>query len=86
MGKHRSTVKTKRRPRPRRDTDAVAHERQRARVEHNWRVTRIEGEVVALEPGREYEQVFDLGTDPFWDAVTFAAKCLRGEADPSALP
>lgn len=86
MGKHRSAVKTKRRPRPCRDTNEVAAERRQARLEQNWRITRIEDEVVALEPGREYEQVFDLGADPFWDAVQFAARCLRGEADPSALP
>jgi hypothetical protein len=86
MGKTRGVVRTKSHRTSRRDSDRVAAERRAARVEHNWRVTRIEGEVVALEPGREFEQVFDLGSDPFWDAVQFAARCLRGEADPSALP
>ena len=52
MGKTRGVVRTKSHRTSRRDSDRVAAERRAARVEHNWRVTRIEGEVVALEPGR----------------------------------
>lgn len=43
----------------------------------NWRVGTQDGEVVAVEPNRDFEQVFDGGPDPFWDAVEFAAKKIR---------
>lgn len=47
--------------------------------EQNWRIRR-EGrnEVVAIEPGREYETPFD-GPTAFWDAVEFAATELKKE-------
>lgn len=45
----------------------------------NWLVRLEEGEVVAIEPNREYEHTFTGGSDPFWDAVKFAASCLRKE-------
>ena len=53
------------------------------RLENNWRIKHTDdGEILALEPGREHEQVFEGGDDPYWDAVQFAAKCLRGEQEP----
>jgi hypothetical protein len=70
-------------------TDGAVHrpgDRQRAQarasreVAHtNWRVIRYRGsgEVVAIEPNRDYEHIFDGGVDPFWDAVEFAAAELR---------
>lgn len=42
----------------------------------NWRVRREDGEVLAIEPNREYEHVFD-GDDPYTDALEFAAEQLR---------
>ncbi|AXN53347.1 hypothetical protein PBI_THONKO_76 [Mycobacterium phage Thonko] len=91
MGKHRGVTRTRfpggERRRPRRDNEVVARERKAAKVERNWRVKRIEtGEVLAFEPGGEYEQVFDSGADPFWQAVEFAAACLRGERSPDDPP
>ena len=57
-----------------------------ARMAVNWRVVRTGADaVLALEAGRDHEHVFTGGTDPFWDAVQFAASCLRGETDPAAL-
>lgn len=73
------------RRRPRRDDDVAARERIMSRLDHNWRVKTIDtGQVLALEPGREHEQVFEGGPDPFWEAVTFAAACLRGDTDPAS--
>lgn len=63
-----------------------------ARTGQNWRVITLPHHAgmrdvaIALEPGREHDQVFSGGPDPFWDAVQFAAGCLRGELDPAALP
>jgi hypothetical protein len=49
--------------------------------ERNWRVQRCSGtQVVAIEPGREYETPFD-GPDAFWAAVKFAADELKKAAD-----
>lgn len=46
----------------------------------NWRIyCRADGKVLALEPGREYENIFEGGPDPFWEAVEFAAAELRKE-------
>lgn len=42
----------------------------------NWRVHSERGEVVAVEPNRDFEHVFD-GDDPFQAALEFAAKQLR---------
>jgi len=44
--------------------------------ERNWRVRRQGGEVVAIEPGRDYETPFD-GPTAFWDAVEYAARELK---------
>lgn len=47
---------------------------------HNWRIKLLDnGSVLALEPGREYENIFEGGPDPFWEAVEFAAAELRKE-------
>lgn len=88
-GKSRAVTRTRfpggERRRPKHDHDTVARERILARLDHNWRVKVIDGgQVIAKEPGREHEQVFEGGPDPFWDAVTFAAACLRGEVDPAS--
>ena len=52
----------------------------------NWKVKALDHCVIAFEPDGVHEQVFSGGPDPFWDAVQFAARCLRGEMDPAALP
>ena len=45
--------------------------------ERNWRVRRLNtNEVVAIEPGWEYETPFE-GPDAFWAAVEFAAEELK---------
>ena len=87
-GKSRAVTRTRfpggeqRRPKHRRIEQMSDY--QQARLEHNWRVKCLDtGEVLAFEPGREHEQVFEGGPDPFWDAVTCAAACLRGEVDPA---
>lgn len=49
----------------------------------NWRVKQLDHCVMAFEPDGEHEQVFDKGKDPFWDAVEYAAACLRGEISPA---
>jgi hypothetical protein len=46
------------------------------RVKSNWRVRSEAGEVLAIEPDREHEHVFE-GSDPFMDALEYAAKQLR---------
>lgn len=89
MGKARGVTRTRfpggERRRPKRDHDTVARDRHKHRLENNWRIVRTEdGEVLALEPGRDFEQTFEGGPDPFWDAVEYAARCLRGEADPTS--
>lgn len=43
----------------------------------NWRVGVSGGEVIAVEPNREFEHVFDGGGDPFMEALEYAAKQLR---------
>lgn len=47
----------------------------------NWRVVRYRGgDIVAIEPNREFEHTFEGGVDPFQEALEYAAKQLRGEA------
>jgi hypothetical protein len=53
----------------------VSKARQRNRT--NWRVSREDGEVIAVEPNRDFEHVFEGGADPFMEALEFAAKQLR---------
>lgn len=43
----------------------------------NWRVGIHDGEVVAIEPSRDFEHVFNGGGDPFQEALEYAAKQLR---------
>ena len=44
----------------------------------NWIVRRNPtGEVVAVEPNRDFEEVFEGGDDPYWDAIEYAATQLR---------
>lgn len=50
---------------------------EKQRDKRNWRVETSSGEVVAVEPERTHEHVFQGGDDPFWQAVEFAAKQLR---------
>jgi hypothetical protein len=47
----------------------------------NWIVKRDGDRVIAVEPSREYENVFDGGDDPFSAALDFAAAQLRKELD-----
>lgn len=49
---------------------------RKVREKGNWRVRSERGEVVAIEPDREHEHVFE-GADPFMDALEYAAKQLR---------
>lgn len=44
----------------------------------NWRVKTERGEVLAIEPNREFEHTFEGGSDPFMEALEYAAKQLRG--------
>lgn len=48
----------------------------------NWRVGRDGADVVAVEPNRDYEHVFD-GADPFGEALEYAAEQLRKSSDAS---
>jgi len=44
----------------------------------NWRVRHYDtGEIVAVEPNRDFEHTFDGGDDPFMAALEFAAAELR---------
>ncbi len=43
----------------------------------NWKVQIQAGQVVAIEPNREFEHVFEGGSDDYWAAVEYAAKQLR---------
>jgi len=43
----------------------------------NWRVKMEAGEVLAIEPNREFEHTFEGGADPFMEALEYAAKQLR---------
>lgn len=52
---------------------------RKPREKVNWRVLCHGKEVVAVEPNREFEHVFEGGPDPFWAAVEYAAKQLREE-------
>lgn len=55
---------------------------RQARLDTNWRVKLISPtRVLALEPGREYENIFEGGDDPFWEAVMFAASEIRKASD-----
>lgn len=47
----------------------------------NWMVRRDGGDVVAVEPDREHEHVFEGGLDDFGAALNFAAAELRKEMD-----
>jgi hypothetical protein len=54
-------------------------------TERNWRVQRSSrNEVVAIEPGREFETPF-YGQGAFWEAVQFAATKLK-EYDDTDTP
>lgn len=44
----------------------------------NWKVRVERGEVLAIEPNREFEHTFEGGSDPFMEALEYAAKQLRG--------
>jgi hypothetical protein len=62
------------------DQTKAAH--QKAREHTNWRVRTEFGEVIAIEPNREYEHVFTDNADDFMTALEYAAKQLReGSAD-----
>jgi hypothetical protein len=48
----------------------------------NWIVRRLSArEVVAIEPNRDYEEVFEGGSDPFEEALEYAAAQIRKGTD-----
>lgn len=49
---------------------------RKTRTKRNWRVTTERGEVLAIEPNREFENVFS-GPDPLMEALEYAAKKIR---------
>lgn len=51
---------------------------RKSRERTNWRVKTERGEVLAIEPNREFEHTFEGGKDPFMEALEYAAKQLRG--------
>lgn len=64
------------------DRKAQANALRQTRLDTNWRVKPLSpSRVLALEPGREYENIFEGGDDPFWEAVTFAAAEIRKASD-----
>lgn len=52
---------------------------RKPREKVNWRIGAGEkgGEVVAIEPNREFEHAFEGGSDPLMDAIEYAAKQIR---------
>lgn len=54
---------------------------RKSRQRTNWKVSCEHGEVVAIEPNREFEHVFEGGKDPLMEALEYAAKQLRGGSD-----
>lgn len=58
------------------DREGAGHTVRKPRERTNWKVMTDQGEVVAVEPNREFEHVFD-GPDPFMAALEYAAKQLR---------
>lgn len=55
---------------------------RKARIDTNWRIKQLSPDrVLALEPGRSYENIFEGGDDPLWEALTFAAAELRKAFD-----
>lgn len=59
---------------------ARPHFVRKVRVRTNWKVRSERGEVVAIEPNRDFEHVFE-GDDPFMAALEYAAKQLREGSD-----
>lgn len=49
------------------------------RSPHRWRIFRSGTDVIAVEPDGEHENVFTGGTDPYGDALAYAARELRKE-------
>lgn len=52
---------------------------QKSRTSHNWVVKRDGDTVIAIEPNRSYENVFEGGADPFGEALKYAAAELKKE-------
>lgn len=50
---------------------------RKTRERTNWRVGTQGNDVVAVEPNREFEHVFEGGKDPFMEALEYAARQLR---------
>lgn len=56
------------------------HYRRKQRTHKNWRVVHEPGgDIVAVEPNRDYEHVFEGGKDPYMEALEYAAQQLRKE-------
>lgn len=49
----------------------------RGKISLNWRVVVEHGQVLAIEPGKDFEHVFEGGVDPYWTAVEFAASRIK---------
>lgn len=47
------------------------------KVSLNWRVVVEHGQVLAIEPGKDFEHVFEGGIDDYWTAVEFAASQIK---------
>ena len=61
---------------------AQANAVRQSRLDTNWRVKLISPtRVLALEPGRDYKNLFEGGDVPFWEAVMFAAAEIRKASD-----
>lgn len=58
------------------DREGAIRPVRKPRDKVNWRVGTQAGEVVAIEPNRDFEHVFE-GDDPFMAAIEYAAKQIR---------
>lgn len=47
------------------------------KVSLNWRVVIEHGQVLAIEPGKDFEHVFEGGVDPYGQALEFAASKIK---------
>lgn len=61
------------------DREGKSRPVRKPREKVNWRIGAGEkgGEVVAIEPNREFEHAFEGGSDPLMDAIEYAAKQIR---------
>lgn len=74
---HAGNVAALREPGVRRGYRAAGKVSRPASARVNWRVCMEDGHVLAIEPNRQFEHVFEGGSDDYWAAVEYAAKQLR---------